>query len=691
MIFAIFHNEDIHYEMLGYLIEYCQNYTIELHIYSSFINWHIGQTYSSWYNNFFKKPIIWKTEDNLDESINYDVVFLVTDDNPRYALIKEKYSKKVISIEHWYLSRCENTRIKIGTRSFFNRPEIPYAFPCYNIISEKEKIEYLQTQSRIQVVFVGRFNVPTSFTFSFFNNFENIDFHLIIWKMNDMYIKFLKDIPNFYIHSQIETEEMMTIMKRSHYVFFNPSYIEGYPKHKTSATLHLALSTLVKPIIPKNWNDNYNFNKNNVIEYDDLHYLTPNKQLNLSFDDYFNSLPYISTQRRIEISNRNFIFDNAIKTITGIEPKIVNKSWISNLFLKLCLNFPKVLVGIESYIDNNIIHDFREIHNINSPSTEDIISNKIYNYTGNNTCDIISNIFNIINKPVVFLIDENIEGYNFYNKIIDLISSRKLNDIIIINTTSNIGQLFQYKINYCIYYFINEPYVVLVPKYDLIENEIFQVCIKPFNYNKIPKNVITKIKESSLGYNYNLYNDEMILNIINNSNVSIQNKYNSCLKSQHKKDIAQMILLYNNGGIYVDIDTEPIFSFDYIIKRDNLNPTFVGVLSINKNDGLAIGLMACTKFNKIIGIILNELSFFNFEEYVNTDYGLICRIVGSVLKSFMNVEELNEGFYEIKGERILLLNEIWNEGDYNSCKIIYNNEILANTRYPDYPWNLNEN
>jgi hypothetical protein len=65
-------------------------------------------------------------------------------------------------------------------------------------------------------------------------------------------------------------------------------------------------------------------------------------------------------------------------------------------------------------------------------------------------------------------------------------------------------------------------------------------------------------------------------------------------------------------------------------------------------------------------------------------------MVGFIMKRFMEVEELTEGFYEIKGERILLLNEIWNEGDYSSCKILYKNEVLANTRYVDYPWNLND-
>jgi hypothetical protein len=694
MKIAIYHNEDIHFEMLGYLLEYCYTYDVEVHIYSSFTDgYHIGETYSSWYNKFFQKTIEWKTGDILESGIEYDVLFLITDDNPSYSIIKDRYSEKTISINHWHLSRCES-RVKVGTRQFYNRLdsicEMPYAMPCYNIISEQDKFELIKTKTRLQVVFVGRFNVPNSFTFAFFNKFEDIDFHLIIWKTSPSYFKFLKEIPNFHVHVEIETEDMMNLMKNAHYVFFNPSYIEGYLGCKTSATLHLALSTLAKPIIPKSWNQYYKFDTNVVIEYDDLQFLTPDGQLNLTIDDYFQSLKFLSIERRKQIANRNIVFDNAIKTITGVEPKSIKSSWVSNLFSRLCLSYPKVFIGIETCFEEKVIDDFREVHIINSVDTECIISNKVYSYTGTNTVSLLGGIIDSFFEPVLFMIDENVvDGDNYYSDIFNMISSRNFNDIIIINFSIKLEYIQCLK-NYSIYQFNNQPYIILIPKLDTIEKDIFQVCIKPFNHKKIPVEVIDKIKDESVGYAYTLYDTNMILNMIDDLNPVIKRKYESCMKTQHKKDILQMVMLYNKGGIYVDIDCQPLTSFDNIIKRTDLNPTFVGVLGVNRNDGLAIGLMACSKYNKIIGMILNELNASNFDDYVNTDYGLICRMVGFIMKRFMEVEELTEGFYEIKGERILLLNEIWNEGDYSSCKILYKNEVLANTRYVDYPWNLND-
>lgn len=688
MKIAIFHNEDIHYEMLGYLIDYFQTYDIIVHFYSSFIDFPIGRTYSKWYNSFFNQyKIQWKKSSTLDEEINYDVVILVTDDNPNYGQIKDRYKDKTISIEHWCQNRNEAPKIKIGTRFYVNRPELPFAMPCYNIISEQDKFELIQRQDKIKVVFVGRFNFPASFTFSFFNNINDIEFHLIMWDVKNC-LEYLKPPDNFFVHNQIETEEMVEIMKSSQYAFFNPTYMQGYSSNKLSATFHLAISTLVKPIIPEYWNNIYKLDSNLVVQYDDYRYLEPNRELNLTKEDYLRSLPFLSNYRKSQIAHRNLVFDEAIKNITGSSPSTSNSTWISNLFNRLVLNYPKTIIGIESYFDNEIVNDFSCIHNINTTSTESINNNKVYNYNGD-TVQILQTVLNSLEEPVVIVIDENIGGQTFYSQVFEVLTSHKQADIIILNFPIGDININIYK-NLYVCQFTNQPITLLIPKSEQIEYNLFQVCIPPFNHNNIPERVIEKIKENSKEYNYTLYTSDMVSNIIDNTNSIIKSKYNSCLKSQHKKDILQFVSLYNNGGIYVDIDTEPLVPFENIIKRSELNPTFVVVISATEreNNGLAIGLFACGKYNKITSLILSEIMFSDFENTINDDYGLFCRMVGLVLKKFMGVEKLESGFYTTGGERILILDETWNEGDYNSCKIVYENQILANSRYSDYPWNL---
>ena len=688
MKIAIFHNEDIHYEMLGYLIDYFQSYNITVHFYSCFNKFPIGTTYSNWYNSFFnRRQIDWKVSLELENDIEYDVVVLVTDDNPSYSLIKDRYKNKTISIEHFSQNRNEGPLVKIGTRKYENRPELPFALPCYNIISEQDKFELMQKQTKIKVVFVGRFNFPTSLTFNFFNNIDDIEFHLIIWNPKD-YIKYLKPPENFFVHYQIDTTEMMDLMKGAHYAFFNPTYMQGYSANKISATFHLAISTLVKPIIPQYWNNVYKLNSNLVIEYDDYQYLEPDRNLTLTRENYFSSLPFLSEYRRTQIAHRNLIFDQAIKTITGTTPPSFNSTWISNLFSRILINYPKTIIGVESYFDTEIVDDFSCIHNINSTSAEPIIHNRVHNYNGD-TIQTLKNVLFSLKEPVVIVIDENIGGRSFYSEVFQVLSTHDQADFIILNFT--IGDIkININKNLYLYQFANHPVSLLLPKYNTIPYSLFQVCIPPFNYTKIPERVIDKIKLNSDRYNYTLYTGDMVSNIMDTTNSIVKHKYNSCLRSQHKKDIFEFVALYNNGGIYVDIDVEPLSTFENIIKRTELNPTFVAVISVTEklNSGLTISLIACAKYNKIISLILNEIMYSTFETAINGDYGLLCRLVGAVLKNFMGVQQLETGFYEVGGERILLLDETWEEGDYNSCKIVYNDEVLGNSRYFDYPWNL---
>ena len=695
MKIAIYHNEDIHFEMLGYLFEYCYSYDMVVHVYSNYYTGtHIGETYSSWYNRFFNRSIEWKTDDILTSGIEYDVVFLVTDDNPQYNQIKDKYVNRTISIEHWYNSR-NDIKCKVGTRGFFNRPTIPYAMPCYNIISEKDKFELLQSKNRLQVVFVGRFNFPSSFTLSFFNHFEDIDFHVIIWDLKESYTEFLRPIPNLYIHVEIDTVEMMEIMKGSHYVFFNPSYIEGYSQCKTSATLHLAFSTLVKPIIPKQWNDNYSFDSNVIVEYNDLDYLRPNKQLNISFDDYFNSLKSLSFARRNEIANRNIVFDNAISSITGTIPNSLKSSWISKVLSRLSLNPPNVFVGFESCFEKSIVNDFREVHMFNTVSTEILTENKIYHYSGESTTDLLLRSINSFFEPVVFFIDENfLEGSSYYNRLLNILFKREFDDIIVFNFMVNSTDFIPDTKNYLSYRFGAEPFLILIPKHMEIPNEVFQVCMN--NYDRIPLKVFENIKCEAPGYNYTLYNGPMVSLVVDKFNPIFRRKYDASLKYQNKTDMLRMALLYNKGGVYLDIDYEPLTTIDNTIKRTEFQPTFVSVLAAdNENNGINICLLACTKYNKIMSLILNYMHEYDIENNINekregvllSGYVLNCMIVQNVLKRFMGVETLSEGFYEFGGERILLFTEklIGNE-----FKITYKDEILANSRYIDYPWNLND-
>jgi len=740
---AIWHNEDIHFEMLPYILEYLQNYdniTFQVHLSVFFPDSNIANTFINYYKKYYNNKITWIYHHELFETVEYDAIILISDSNRTYSTyLENKYDDKIISIEHWYTSRCEKSIAKLGVRDYFNRPEVPSAMPCYNYISKIDKLEAIKNEDKINILFIGRFNIPSSTTFAFFENADNINFYYLNWRVDMNALKYLKYMPNLNIYDKISTEDMMKLMERSHYVFFYPNYIEGYPQHKTSASLHLSFSTLCKAIIPKSWNIHYKFDKNTVIEYDDLDFLTPKGQLILNKEDYLNSIAFIVEERRRQISKRNTTIDKLIKKICNKEPYVSsNNSWFSNKLLEMSIIKPKVFVETGTYLGNGIksvINDFREIHSIDIKKK--FIENAEINFNNikkvnlhyGDSSKVLNNLVDTIYEPTIFFLDAHYSGgetsYGLNEdkgcpllRELNILSKRNHDDIIIIDDMRLMGKISvsgienseypptefdfrhitienitnNYKKNCYIYNCNDIDRIVLLPKTEFIRKEIIQICLKPYNYKNIPKFVKENIVKYSEGYGYNLYNDDCIYNLLDMCENRIKEKYENLTLVQHKKDLMQMFILYNYGGIYFDLDQEPLDTFETIINNDKeFEPTFVCGIPAKKEDGLIIGFMAASKYNPIIKRILDRFLEITFEGLSGGKYYVeLCYQAGEVLKQFMSVSELEPGKYEVNGERILLLKEEWEEGDYSSCRITFNGKELIRSRYEDYPWNLKE-
>jgi len=146
------------------------------------------------------------------------------------------------------------------------------------------------------------------------------------------------------------------------------------------------------------------------------------------------------------------------------------------------------------------------------------------------------------------------------------------------------------------------------------------------------------------------YTEQNILQTVNSFDQDYKNKYDFCLNLKQKKEMLQMMFLYNSGGIYTENDI--------VVEKlrntiNELNPTFIGI--IKNKESLNLYFLASTKYNKIISLILHH---FYIHQVEKNDDCYIEKMVGFVLKNFMGVEELQEGYHTIKNERILLLREI---------------------------------
>jgi hypothetical protein len=728
MIIAIYHCQDIHFEMLGYILEYCLKYNFLCHIYQrpkyKDKTHVVSNSYLEWYSHHFndsKHLIRVIFNYHIVEEVDYDVIFLPTDDALEFPYIR-KYKDKIIAIDHFGRLRNSDVAINIGTRNFEDRPNIPYAIPCFNVISEYNKRNIIKDLTRVQVVFIGRFNIPSSKTFSLFNNFSDIDFHIVRWKnIEPDYFKFLKKLPNIYFHSIESNDDLIETLTNAHYCFFHPMYILGYHNLSLSGVLHYALSCLVKCIIPLTWNISLKFTS--FLIYDDLILSSPNQQLQISVDDYMNSIESINIERFNCIKHRNDMFDNAITKITNMVPVLkINNSYISQTLFNSCFMKPKLLITTGDVLENDLSllkNDFREVISINEDINFVNLFKFIYKRISNiniqydpDTIKILSdNIKNNESEPILFFLEPSNQNLELMNKQLikelSIIRTSKNDDNIIfiknfrILTDENAYFLYrQNKLRFLNLETIFRTYnnkkykviildedhgngILIIPEYDQIFKKVFQVCIKPYNYQKIPPFVMTNIKNKTVNYEYSLHTDKVVFHNLSCFSDNIMKKYNYFHYPQNKKDFYQLQYLYTNGGMYIDLDQEQIVQLEDVV----LDATFISMVPLDKESGLCIGFMGATKYNPIVKDIFNTIGLYLCKNELS--YTELCEISGNVLKEFMGVLELYEGVYEIKGQKIILLQEIWDEpGNIKTCRGVLDGKTILNTRYPDYPWNL---
>ena len=314
MYIAIYHNQDIHHEMLGYLIDFCGAHNYKADVYwaeydDTKLN-ESGESWIKWYNLYFKgvrNIELVNSERLLHE--NYDIIFLVTDDNIFYArYIPEKLYRKTISIEHWLKTR-NILKHKIAVRPYSDGR--PVAYPVYDIITIDQKLKVMNRE-RIQLFLIGRFNAPTSHNLLLFEDVDNIDIHYINWEIKDK-CKYLQKLPNLYFHEKMSTCDLMSLLSTGHYIYIEPSYAEGYNGNKLSSLIPLSLSTLCQCIIPESWNNSLNLIT--PMLYNDKEYLSPQGQIKLSLKKFYKILPEIEMEKQKLIKNRNDTFRQVINAV----------------------------------------------------------------------------------------------------------------------------------------------------------------------------------------------------------------------------------------------------------------------------------------------------------------------------------------------------------------------------------------
>jgi len=283
---AIFNGFPFHYEMFGYVIDYCLYKNIELDIYTETTN---NMEWLKFYLlTFPTKSFTLKKLSAYQPNNQYSKILLLTDDD--FVFKNSWINNKVICIDHANINRRPQINTHIGVRYFVDRPYLDYCSQVYKIID----VETKRRISTKNIVIIG--NNARYFTKKHINmikNFEDYNYIFIDRNLDTFLDVSFKLYKNFKFYNSISTIDLIQILKESDYIFITD--IANKIVDKISGSIPLALNCLCTLIMPIEMNKYYNYKS--VITYkNEINITLPN------YDSVFKDL-----EDQIEI--RNKIFD----------------------------------------------------------------------------------------------------------------------------------------------------------------------------------------------------------------------------------------------------------------------------------------------------------------------------------------------------------------------------------------------
>lgn len=225
-----------------------------------------------------------------------------------------------------------------------------------------------------------------------------------------------------------------------------------------------------------------------------------------------------------------------------------------------------------------------------------------------------------------------------------------------------------------------------------IPRVIFQTYI---SIDRVPKKVFDNLKKYTNNYDYKFYNDSECLEFLKTYyDDRIVNTYNKIINKAHKADLFRYCLLYEYGGIYLDIKTELLKPINQIITS---NYTYTAICG--SDDCIYQGVIATQKKNPIFPILIEKIintvekySRFPYYTFIRQFYKLIkdnCKISGKIKPGINKNYIDNQDDYYLFYEKCSRNPKDCYDGldRHNYCCYIYdNNTKIIKTRYADFPW-----
>jgi FkbM family methyltransferase len=393
---AIFNGCPFHFEMFGYILNYAKNNNIWVDIYTTTDN-NLGwiDFYRSKFSNFKITNI--DLFFNIDKK-QYKYIFLITDDD--YCFINKNISyENIIIINHYWKIRNPHGQRYLNCAPF-KESNLDFCYPIYPIFTSNEK----NNNNIITIIGGGEvthgslnYNIDIINRFCIQNQ-DNIILNFICRSLNETFLIGLSNKFKVNIYSDLNTNEMIDILKQTNYVYVTFSNCNDKNSlHSCSGSLHLSFSTLCKCIILDTTNELLQIK--NCVTYNDIEN-TPIILGNVDFDKlekerqeyvnqfekYFNTYKYYFKYDDVKVKllkNKKEIYDNFYvrancepmlrKLVSYLWDNFVDKNiidlgcWIGDNTIPWALKSKGIIYAIDPSVENlNNINELAKINNLNN-------------------------------------------------------------------------------------------------------------------------------------------------------------------------------------------------------------------------------------------------------------------------------------------------------------------------------------
>jgi hypothetical protein len=268
---AIFNGFLFHYEMFGYLIDFCRKMKYDLTVYWGIGHDHgYGELYRRIFNdyNYEIRPAREFLGMSAQQRSVFNIVFLITDDDYEFDKSNEENNRRTICIEHSFKNRCPQLSNKIATRPFADEYLRDWALPCYPILKHSYNLNRSIKDHVIHIAIIG--STTSNYNTAVMNRIryhdKSICFHVISRDVDRSQFDGLENPERLNTYKNIDTLYMMRVIDSCQFILTDHVLEDKYEKEQMSGSIPMAFSMLAPLIISSQTNQYYGFK--NVIEFD---------------------------------------------------------------------------------------------------------------------------------------------------------------------------------------------------------------------------------------------------------------------------------------------------------------------------------------------------------------------------------------------------------------------------------------